>query len=68
MAFGKWTSVKDGLPATGQVVLALLAKQNSVSDLDVVEFQGGNRWDKWRAPYTVVTDVTHWMLLPEKPC
>ena len=67
----EWIKVEDHLPVSGEVVLAVLAKKNTVGKVDVLEFvDSDDSAVKWRAPYCIYWEleaVTHWMRLPEAP-
>src|SRR6185437_2554555 len=66
-----WIPVEKRLPESGQVVLALMAKRNTVSDVDVLAFKRDEIDGQitWKAPYLNYwrVEVTHWMPLPDPP-
>jgi len=67
----EWVHVETMLPENGAVVLVVLKKKNTVSDIDVAQFRS-DQWDdtiSWRLPYCYAWggEVTHWMPLPERP-
>jgi len=61
----RWISVKDQLPKSGYGVILCTSKRHVVYGF--LRTCRGPKAAKWKTPYRVLDDVTHWQPLPAPP-